>query len=105
MRSAEAGSRGAPLAALVWAVLGAGACLLVAPFEPNMLEEGILLHVAQRIAHGEQLYRDVLAFTGPLPSATGCLNRWMPMTKSKKRRRQSSPTPMGRRVFAGQRGN
>jgi hypothetical protein len=39
----------------------------VAPFEPNLLEEGILLHIAQRIAHGEQLYRDVLAFTGPLP--------------------------------------
>jgi len=48
-------------------VLGAGACLLVAPFEPNLLEEGILLHIAQRIAHGEHLYRDVLAFTGPLP--------------------------------------
>jgi hypothetical protein len=52
---------------LAWAVLGTGACLLVAPFEPNLLEEGILLHIAQRIAHGEQLYRDVLAFTGPLP--------------------------------------
>jgi hypothetical protein len=48
-------------------VIGAGACLLVAPFEPNLLEEGILLHIAQRIAHGEHLYRDVLAFTGPLP--------------------------------------
>ena len=53
--------------ALAWAVLGAGACLLVAPLEPNLLEEGILLHIAQRIAHGEHLYRDVLAFTGPLP--------------------------------------
>ena len=55
------------MAPLAWAALGAGACFLVAPFEPNMLEEGILLHVAQRIAHGERLYRDVLAFTGPLP--------------------------------------
>jgi len=53
--------------ALAWAALGAGACFLVAPFEPNMLEEGILLHIAQRIAHGERLYRDALAFTGPLP--------------------------------------
>ena len=67
MRSAEAGSRGALLAALLWAGVGAGACLLLAPFEPNLLEEGILLHIAQRIAHGERLYRDVLAFTGPLP--------------------------------------
>jgi hypothetical protein len=59
--------RGLPWAALAWAVVAAGATALVAPFEPNLLEEGILLHIAQRIAHGERLYRDVLAFTGPLP--------------------------------------
>jgi hypothetical protein len=41
--------------------------LLAAPFEPNLLEEGKLLHSAQRIAHGEHLYRDMLAFTGRLP--------------------------------------
>jgi hypothetical protein len=59
--------RGLPWAALTWAVVAVAATALVAPFEPNLLEEGILLHIAQRIAHGERLYRDVLAFTGPLP--------------------------------------
>jgi hypothetical protein len=55
------------LGALGWAAVGLASCLLVAPFEPNLLEEGVLLHVAQRLAQGERLYRDVLAFTGPLP--------------------------------------
>lgn len=55
------------LAPLVWGLLGASSCFLVSGLEPNMLEEGLLLHVAERLAHGEQLYRDVLAFTGPLP--------------------------------------
>jgi hypothetical protein len=50
--------------------VAAGASAAVASFEPNLLEEGILLHVAQRIAHGERLYRDILAFTGPLPFET-----------------------------------
>src|SRR5512145_3274341 len=67
LRSPGARMRGLPWAALSWAVVAAGATALVAPFEPNLLEEGILLHIAQRIAHGERLYRDVLAFTGPLP--------------------------------------
>jgi len=39
----------------------------MAPLEPNLLEEGLALHVAQRLAHGEHLYRDVMVFTGPLP--------------------------------------
>jgi hypothetical protein len=67
LQTADAKARALPWAGLAWAVLAAGAAALVAPFEPNLLEEGILLHVAQRIAHGERLYRDVLAFTGPLP--------------------------------------
>jgi hypothetical protein len=52
---------------LLWGVLGALACLSVSGFEPNLLEEGIELHVAERLASGERLYRDVFAFTGPLP--------------------------------------
>jgi hypothetical protein len=55
------------LAALVWALIGGTCCALVSGFEPNLLEEGIELHVAQRLAGGEQLYRDALVFTGPLP--------------------------------------
>lgn len=51
----------------LWVLVGAGCCALVSGFEPNLLEEGIELHVAQRIAHGERLYRDVLVFTGPFP--------------------------------------
>lgn len=52
---------------VVWALIGAVCCALVSGFEPNMLEEGIGLHVAQRLAQGERLYRDVLVFTGPFP--------------------------------------
>jgi hypothetical protein len=52
---------------LLWGLLGALCCASVSGFEPNLLEEGIELHVAQRLASGEQLYRDVLVFTGPFP--------------------------------------
>jgi hypothetical protein len=55
------------LAAAFWALIGGTCCALVSGFEPNLLEEGIELHVAQRLADGERLYRDVLVFTGPLP--------------------------------------
>jgi hypothetical protein len=37
------------------------------PLEPNMLEEGLILEIAQRLVRGERLYQDVVAFTGPLP--------------------------------------
>ena len=53
--------------ALTWAVLGAAVCSLMIGLEPNLLEEGLILHVAQRMAAGEHLYRDVVSFTGPLP--------------------------------------
>lgn len=53
--------------AVGWCVIGAAACAALAPLEPNLLEEGLPLHVAQRLAHGELLYRDVVVFTGPLP--------------------------------------
>jgi hypothetical protein len=31
------------------------------------VEEGLVLHVAQRLAAGEHLYRDIVCFTSPLP--------------------------------------
>jgi hypothetical protein len=37
------------------------------PLEPNLLEEGIALHLAQRMLQGEHLFRDLASFTGPLP--------------------------------------
>jgi 4-amino-4-deoxy-L-arabinose transferase-like glycosyltransferase len=52
---------------LAWICAGAIACGIAIPLEPSLLEEGILLHIAQRLARGEHLYRDVLAFTGPFP--------------------------------------
>ncbi|MEE8509195.1 MAG: hypothetical protein V3T07_09045 [Myxococcota bacterium] len=54
-------------AALLWALVGGAACTVVIPLEPNMLEEGVVVHIAQRLLRGERLYQDVLAFTGPLP--------------------------------------
>ncbi|MDH3213557.1 MAG: hypothetical protein OEM05_13825, partial [Myxococcales bacterium] len=60
MRSSEA-------TALIWAVLGAAVCGVMIQLEPNLLEEGLIVHVAQRMAAGEHLYRDVASFTGPLP--------------------------------------
>jgi len=37
------------------------------PLEPSLLEEGYVVHFAQRIAAGEHLYRDLVTYTGPLP--------------------------------------
>jgi hypothetical protein len=51
----------------LWGLLCALCCASVSGFEPNLLEEGIGLHVAQRLAEGERLYQDVLVFTGPFP--------------------------------------
>jgi len=50
-----------------WGLLAALAGFVVLPLEPNVLEEGLLLHVAQRIADGEHLYRDIVCYTGPAP--------------------------------------
>ena len=54
-------------ATLAWGVLGTLACAAVAPLEPNLYEEGLVLHVAERLSGGERLYSDVVAYTGPLP--------------------------------------
>src|SRR5262245_46945335 len=51
----------------LWALAGAGACLSVARLEPNLVEEGLVLHFAERLLRGEHLYRDLVFFTGPLP--------------------------------------
>ncbi len=53
--------------ALTWAVLGAAICTWVIPLEPSLLEEGLILHIAQRMVAGEHLYRDIASFTGPFP--------------------------------------
>jgi hypothetical protein len=57
----------AEMMALPWALLGATICSLMIPLEPNLLEEGLIIHVAQRMVGGERLYRDVVSFTGPFP--------------------------------------
>ena len=41
--------------------------LAVAFLDPNLLEEGIVVHTAQRMSEGEHLYRDIASHTGPLP--------------------------------------
>ena len=57
--------RAVPLAA--WSLVAALGAASVIGLEPNLVEEGLVLHVAERLAHGEHLYRDVVFFTGPLP--------------------------------------
>jgi hypothetical protein len=52
---------------LGWALAAAAAGAVVAPLDPNLLEEGIVVHAAERMAGGEHLYRDVLLHTAPLP--------------------------------------
>jgi hypothetical protein len=54
-------------APLAWGFAAAIAGLAVAPLDPNLLEEGIVVHTAQRMLAGEHLYRDVVSHTGPLP--------------------------------------
>jgi hypothetical protein len=53
--------------AAAWFAAGFAACWSVAGLEPNLVEEGLVLHVAQRLAAGEHLYRDIVFFTSPLP--------------------------------------
>lgn len=53
--------------AILWGCLAAFSCAAMIPLEPSLLEEGMILHFAQRMAHGEHLYRDLVFFSGPLP--------------------------------------
>jgi 4-amino-4-deoxy-L-arabinose transferase-like glycosyltransferase len=64
-----AGIEAPPLrvAAMTWGFAGAAACATMAVLEPNLVEEGFPLHVAQRLLAGEHLYRDIVFYTGPLP--------------------------------------
>ena len=57
--------RAVPVAA--WSLVAALAAGCVRELEPNLVEEGLVLHIAERLARGEHLYRDVVFFTGPLP--------------------------------------
>ncbi len=52
---------------VAWAVLGAAFCISVGVLEPSLLEEGFIVHAAQRMIGGEHLYRDIVFFTGPFP--------------------------------------
>jgi hypothetical protein len=57
--------RALPVAA--WGLIAALCAASVMGLEPNLVEEGMMLHIAERLARGERLYRDVVFFTGPLP--------------------------------------
>jgi len=61
------GGSGGHAAAWVQVALGASVCALMTPLEPSLLEEGLLVHFAQRMGEGEHLYRDLVFFSGPLP--------------------------------------
>ena len=52
---------------LVWAAIATAICAAMAPLEPNLLEEGIIVHLAQRMVDGERLFVDLASFTGPFP--------------------------------------
>jgi hypothetical protein len=54
-------------APLFWGFVAAAAGAAIAPLDPNLLEEGIVVHTAQRMLEGDRLYRDVVSHTGPLP--------------------------------------
>jgi len=67
MGSSEGVQASGRTASWVWAAIGAATCAAMAPLEPSLLEEGLLLHFAQRMVHGEHLYRDLVFFSGPFP--------------------------------------
>ncbi len=55
------------LTSWLWAALGGLTCAAMIPLEPSLLEEGLIVHFAQRMVHGEHLYRDLVFFSGPFP--------------------------------------
>ncbi|MBW2269108.1 MAG: glycosyltransferase family 39 protein [Deltaproteobacteria bacterium] len=57
----------ARVAAAAWCALGGAICFTMAQLEPNLLEEGLLLHVGERLVAGERLYSDIVLVTGPVP--------------------------------------
>jgi hypothetical protein len=52
---------------VIWGVLGAASVAIMGLLEPSLLEEGLMLVIAQRLVDGEHLYRDIEAVTGPFP--------------------------------------
>jgi hypothetical protein len=59
---------GHPIAApLLWGLVAAAFGTFAARLDPNVLEEGIILHTAERMLAGEHLYRDIIVHTAPLP--------------------------------------
>ncbi|MBW2281113.1 MAG: hypothetical protein JRG82_10250 [Deltaproteobacteria bacterium] len=59
--------RHAAFAPVAWGLAALFSGSIVFALEPSVLEEGQLVHVAQRMAAGEHLYRDIVYYTGPLP--------------------------------------
>lgn len=56
---------GGAAATVAWALVGVAGVAAMARLEPNLVEEGLMLHVGQRLAAGDHLYRDVVFFSGP----------------------------------------
>lgn len=67
--SPAAADRGEWAPAWLWAVLGGLVCAAMTPLEPNLLEEGLMVHVGERMLAGDHLYRDIVLVTGPVPYA------------------------------------
>lgn len=55
------------LMAAAWGAVALALAGWMLPLEPSLLEEGYLIHFAQRMIDGEHLYRDLITYTGPLP--------------------------------------
>ena len=66
-RKASRVSRGSKRPVLAWAAVATAICAGISRLEPNLLEEGLILHLAERMIEGEQLFVDLASFTGPLP--------------------------------------
>jgi len=52
---------------LLWAAVAGFVCAAMIPLEPDLLEEGMIVHFAERMVDGEHLYRDLVFFSGPFP--------------------------------------
>ncbi len=50
-----------------WAGIATVVCAAMSPLEPSLLEEGLIVHFADRMAGGEHLYRDLVFLSGPFP--------------------------------------
>ena len=51
----------------MWGAVGGLVCAAAGRLEPNLLEEGLLLHVGERMLAGDHLYSDIVLVTGPVP--------------------------------------